>query len=93
MREPDEINAVFELGSAILLTLNVVKLLKDKKLAGVSIFPTMWFNLWGVWNLHYYGVIAQPLSRVAGFMVFAMNTAWVALALYYERKWRPWKRD
>jgi hypothetical protein len=53
----------------------------------------MWFNLWGVWNLHYYGVIAQPLSRVAGFMVFAMNTAWVALALYYERKWRPWKRD
>lgn len=85
---PDRINALFELGAGLLLTLNVARLYKDKKLAGVSLFPTAWFNLWGAWNLHYYHALHQPLSWYAGWLVFAMNTAWVGMAVWYREKKR-----
>lgn len=84
--KPDEVNSVFEMGSAMLLTLNVTRLLKDKKVTGASIVPTAWFSIWGAWNLYYYGAIQQPLSRSAGFLVFLVNTVWVILAVYYSRK-------
>lgn len=83
---PDSVNACFEGGSAGLLLLNVVRLYRDKKLAGVSIIPTAWFSLWGAWNLHYYKAIQQPLSWDAGAAVFVINTVWVLMALWYRKK-------
>ncbi len=80
----DHINAVFELGSAALLTLNVRMLVRDKKLAGISIIPTSWFSLWGAWNLIYYASLGQTFSWIAGIAVFMLNTCWVMLALYYK---------
>lgn len=82
----DQINAVFEAGSACLLTLNIRRLYKDKKLAGVSIIPISWFSLWGAWNLIYYSKLEQSLSWTAGIAVFVLNSSWVMLALYYGRK-------
>ncbi len=80
----DYINALFEFGSACLLLLNIHRLYKDKKLAGVSIVPTSWFSLWGAWNLIYYKSLGQTWSWTAGIVVFAINTTWVLLALYYR---------
>lgn len=80
----DAMNAVFEGGSACLLTLNVRRLYKDKKLAGISILPTTWFSLWGVWNLVYYSKLNQALSLAAGIAVLVLNSAWVFLAIYYS---------
>jgi hypothetical protein len=80
----DQVNAVFELGSAALLTLNVRTLARDKKLAGVSIIPTSWFSLWGAWNLIYYKSLGQTFSWIAGIAVFMLNTYWVILAVYYK---------
>lgn len=80
----DLINAVFECGSAFLLTINIRRLLRDKIVAGVSIIPTSWFSLWGAWSLIYYNKLGQTLSWVAGMGVFAVNTFWVILALYYS---------
>jgi len=83
---PDQINALFELGGALLLTMNVRQLMRDKRLAGVRLLPTIWFNVWGGWNLYYYAAIGQRASWAAGLAVFAVNTAWVGLALYYMAK-------
>lgn len=82
---PDIINALFEGGGALLLTMNVRRLLQDKRLAGVALWPTIWFNVWGAWNLYYYAAISQWASWVAGIGVFAVNTVWVGLAIYYSR--------
>jgi len=82
--DADLVNAVFELGSAALLIINVRRLVRDKRLAGVSIIPTSWFSLWGAWNLIYYARLGQTLSWAAGIAVFAINTSWVMLALYYS---------
>jgi len=76
----DLLNAVFEFGGALVLTLNVSALWRDRKLAGVRIAPTIWYQLWGAWNLVYYFQIGQRLSWLAGFTVFAVNSVWVALA-------------
>lgn len=84
--KPDEVNSIFEMGSAMLLTLNVTRLLKDRKVTGASIIPTAWFSIWGAWNLYYYDEHQQPRSRAAGLLVFIVNTVWVGLVVYYSRK-------
>lgn len=81
---PDLGNAIFEAGGAILLWLNVRALLKDKQLRGVVLLPTLWYQTWGAWNLWYYHAIGQHLSWYAGFGVFAANSVWVGLALYFR---------
>ncbi len=81
---PDHVNAVFEAGGAALLCLNVRRLYRDKRLAGVSLVPTVWWNVWGVWNVVYYDALDQRASFVAGLAVLAANTVWVALALWYR---------
>lgn len=86
----DTVNAVFEGGGALLLVLNIRRLMRDKRLAGVSLVPTVWWNLWGVWNVYYYHALAQTFSFVAGLGVLAANTVWVVLALVYAR--RAWRR-
>lgn len=82
----DVVNAIFEGGGAILLTMNVRRLYLDKKLAGVALPPTIWFNVWGAWNLYYYFAIGQRASWCAGMGVFLVNSAWVSLAIYYTRR-------
>ena len=81
---PDTINAVFEGGGALLLCANIRRLWIDKRLAGVSLIPTVWWNLWGIWNVAYYHLLDQPLSFVCGIGVLAANTVWVSLALFYR---------
>lgn len=83
---PDHINAVFEGGGAVLLCLNVRRLYQDKRLQGVSLVPTVWWNIWGFWNVYYYAALVQPLSFWAGIGVVTLNTIWVGLALYYRHK-------
>jgi len=82
----DTINAIFEGGGACLLLLNVRRLYLDKKLAGVALAPTVWFNVWGAWNLFYYAHLGQYASWTAGVGVFLVNTIWVAIAVYYMRR-------
>lgn len=86
---PDTINAVFEFGGAVLLLRNLWRLWRDKRVAGVSILPTVWWTCWGAWNLYYYPALGQWWSFVSGFGVVAANAAWVGLALWYARRGRP----
>jgi hypothetical protein len=80
----DLVNATFEGGGALLLCLNVRRLYLDKRLSGVSLVPTVWWNLWGVWNVYFYYALEQTASFYAGIAVLVANTVWVAMALYYR---------
>lgn len=80
----DLVNGLFEGGAGILLWWNVVRIVKDKKLRGVSLVPTAVFTAWGFWNLYYYPHLGQILSFFAGISVVVANTTWVALAVYYK---------
>lgn len=85
MNLPDLINGSFEMVGGCLLWFNSYRILKDKRLKGVFIFPTIFFTFWGFWNLYYYPHLNQILSFVGGCNVVLANTTWVILALYYKR--------
>lgn len=80
----DLINNVFEAGGACLLWLNVVRLYKDKRLLGVSIWPTAWYTCWGVWNVYWYKHLDLPWSWIAAIGVLVVNLIWVGMAFKYK---------
>lgn len=76
---PDQINAVFELIAAMLLSLNVRRLWIDQELRGISLWPILFFAAWGGWNLIYYPHLQQWWSYAAGVAVLVANLAWLGL--------------
>jgi hypothetical protein len=82
----DLINGIFELGSGLLQIINVVKLYKDKELKGISVYPMMFFTLWGFWNLYYYPILGQTMSFIGGLFIVATNVTWLYLVFYYWKK-------
>lgn len=81
---PDQINTLFELAGSVLLWLNVVRLWKDGKVQGVSLWPAVFFCAWGFWNLHYYGALSQPLSQMASCGMLAAHISWLTMALVFR---------
>ena len=82
----DFTNGCFEFVGAMFLAFNVFKLIKDKRIAGISIATVAFFCAWGVWNLFYYPSLGQWASFSAGVAVVVANVTWVCLALYYSRR-------
>ncbi len=83
---PDAINGAFEFVGAIMNFSNVIRLYEDKQVKGVNIFPSVFFSLWGIWNLYYYPHLDQWLSFAGGCAIVIVNLIWVGGALYYTRK-------
>lgn len=82
MATPDIINATFELGGALVLCLNIRRLLVDHRLLrGVSWVPTLFFAAFGMWNIYFYRHIDQPVSWWAGVLVLVVNLVWLACLL------------
>lgn len=63
-------------------------LLRDKAVAGVSILSTVFFTLWGGWNLFYYPHLGQWLSFYGGIAIMIANALWVLLMMKYRRHGR-----
>jgi len=82
----DLINGSFELLGATLLAVNVVRIMQDKIIRGVSWLPVGFFTAWGFWNLHYYPSLDQWCSFVGGCCIVTMNLAWLILVFYYRRR-------
>jgi hypothetical protein len=83
---PDLINALFESVSGAMLWINVFQILKDKSVRGVHWLPTLFFTVWGYWNLFYYPHLNQWLSFAGGLIMVAGNTTWMFLIFRYWRK-------
>ncbi len=86
MKLIDIVNAVSELGGALTLLLNVRRLLRDRKVAGVSLLPTVWFTAWGLFNTIFYWQLGLFFSWSAGVAVVLVNTTWIVLALRFGAK-------
>ncbi len=82
---PDIINGTFELFGGLLYLLNIKILLKDKKVQGISLLPTVFFTSWGLWNLFYYPSLEPWFSFFGGIVLVLVNAIWLFLALYYNR--------
>jgi hypothetical protein len=83
MMMPDLINGLVELVGAFFTLKNALTLYQAKKLEGVYWPSTLFFTLWGLWNLYFYPALGQWLSFAGGAILVAGNMAWVTLAIYY----------
>lgn len=81
----DGVNGAFEALAGVMVFLHVLRLLRDKKVAGVSLLATAFFTSWGFWNIYYYPSIGQQISFYGGLAVVVANCAWVSLMAYYVR--------
>jgi uncharacterized membrane protein YfcA len=85
MMIPDVVNGLFEFGGGVFILNHCRTLLKDKRVAGVSILSTVFFAMWGGWNIFYYRHLEQFASFSAGLLVLFANSLWIALMCYYKK--------
>ncbi len=89
---PDQINCCFEVIAGLLLTLNVIRLHRDKQVRGIHIAPMAFMAIWGFWNLYFYPYIGAPWSFLGGIVVVSVNTVWVGQMVYYQKR-RPERKS
>lgn len=58
---------------------------RDRQVKGVSVISTVFFLVWGVWNLYYYPSLGQWLSLAGGIFLTLANLLWVSLLIYFSR--------
>lgn len=80
----DLTNGIFEFVAALFQMMNVLALQKDKKIRGVRFIPTLFFSLWGFWNLYYYPHLHQPFSLIGGICMAFVNVLWLILMFRYR---------
>lgn len=81
----DAINGLFEFIGGAFLLLNCRQMYRDKHVAGVSIWPFLFYSVWGFWNLYFYPHVGAMWSFYGGLFVVVVNTIWVAMALHYRQ--------
>lgn len=86
MNYSDLINGLFELTSALFASINVFRLHKDKEVKGVSVIPTIYFTLWGLWNIYFYPSNGFYYSFIGGLFIVLVNTIWIGQIFYYKKK-------
>lgn len=84
----DIINGIFESAGCFFVLFNIRRVLKDKKVQGVSAWAVSYFTLWGFWNFWYYSNLDQWFSFTGGATIALTNLVWVILLIYYIRKER-----
>lgn len=75
-------NGIFETGGAWFTWMNFIKLRQDRVIKGVYWPATVFFTIWGLWNLVYYPSLGQWFSFVGGAVLVAGNVAWSAYAFW-----------
>lgn len=78
----DMANGLFELVGALFLGLNLRELWRHRQIQGVHWAPTVFFQLWGVFNLWFYPSQELWWSLVGGCAIVSMNTAWLLSLLW-----------
>ena len=82
---PDLTNGLFECLGTVAIAGHIVRVIKDKTVAGVSIWAAVFFASWGVWNLYYYPHLGQWWSFAGGIGIVLGNLTWIALLIYFTK--------
>lgn len=84
MQLPDIINGTFECSGGFFCLLSILKLLKDRAVAGISWLHVSFFAGWGFWNLFYYPHLDQWWSFAGGLLLVITNTVYVLLLIEFS---------
>lgn len=81
----DQINGAFEALSGLMILLHCRSAWRAKDSRSVSLIATIFFFLWGAWNIHFYPTLGQTWSFYGGLVVFGANLLWLSLIIFYRR--------
>jgi hypothetical protein len=81
----DVINALFQLGGAIAAWKNVQMIWKERQVKGVFWPLTIYYAVWGLWNLVFFSHLAQWWSLASGTLLVSGNLVWSGIALAHHR--------
>lgn len=81
----DLINGLFEFLAGFMVLNHCRVMYRHKSVRGVSILSTVFFCIWGLWNLVYYPSLGQWASFAGGCWITATNILWVGLMIRYRR--------
>jgi hypothetical protein len=82
----DQANALFETVASVLVWSNVLRLRRDKTVAGSNWWVTCYWCFLGVWFCWYYFLVEHYLSMGVQAVIAAGNMTWVGLALRYRKR-------
>lgn len=80
----DLINGCFEFLAGAFILDHCRAVLRDKKVAGVSLWSVAFFTAWGIWNIFYYPHLNQMISFIGGLFVVSANALWLMLLWRYH---------
>lgn len=83
---PDAVNGCLELCGAAMLAANVRAVRRDKQIMGVHWAPTVFFTVWGLWNLYFYPSLDQWMSFTGGLAMVVVNALWLGHVWFYWRR-------
>lgn len=86
MNWADLSNGGFEALSGVVSLLNVRRLLRDRNLQGVSVWPAAFFTAWGAYNFFFYSHLGLWWSFAGGMLITGVNTVWLALAWRFRNR-------
>lgn len=81
LQTPDLINCGFELIGAYFTWRNAWQLVQDREIKGVYWPTSVFFTIWGLWNVLYYPAIEQYASFAGGVVLVTGNLAWSFMAI------------
>ena len=87
MTTPDLINGGFEALASLFILNHARVLWKTREPHGVSLLSTVFFTVWGAWNVWFYPHLGQIFSFYAGITVMIANLFWIASIVHLR-----WKR-
>jgi hypothetical protein len=68
---------------------NVLRLRRDRHVAGLCPWTIAFYTTANFWNLYYWSTLGQWVAVIAGVPMAALNLLWVCMATYYGRQNRP----
>jgi hypothetical protein len=80
----DQINALLEVGGGLFVLGHCRAVWRDRQVKGVSIIATVFFLVWGIWNLYYYPSLGQWHSFAGGVFLTLANLLWVSLLIRFR---------
>jgi hypothetical protein len=82
----DMFNGLLEFSGSIFILNHCYAMFRAKDSSAVSLLATLFFFVWGIWNLHWFRFIQMPYSLYAGICMAAANALWLCMIIYYRIK-------
>tara|TARA_Y100000356_G_C11247594_1_gene284937 strand:- start:768 stop:1034 length:267 start_codon:yes stop_codon:yes gene_type:complete len=82
----DKINSAFIFVASIFYFLNLITLIKDKDVKGISKLSILFFSIWNIWTLFFFIQVSEFWWTIAAYvMVTLLNLVYIFLMFKYSR--------